>query len=84
MRIISPTKPPVIAKQKVMTAPSAPAQQKSRISLSWEDVILGIALSVILISWITGAFTPEQVLAYLGFTATGGVWGYVSGSESRK
>lgn len=75
---------PAAPKQKAMTTAEAPAQKpKSKIKLSWEDIILGIAILVIIISWITGSFTPEQVLAYLGFTATGGVWGYVSGSGSK-
>lgn len=57
---------------------------KRKIKLSWEDLILALALIVIVTSWLRGTFTPEQVLAYLGFTATGGMWGYVSGSKSSK
>lgn len=58
-------------------------QVKRKIRLSWEDLILAIALIVIITSWIKGTFTAEQVLAYLGFTATGGAWGYVSASKSK-
>ena len=58
-------------------------QVKRKIKLSWEDLILALALIVITTSWIKGTFTAEQVLAYLGFTATGGVWGYVSASKSK-
>ncbi|NVM55790.1 MAG: hypothetical protein HWN66_18970 [Candidatus Helarchaeota archaeon] len=56
---------------------------KRQLKLSWEDLILALALIVIITSWLKGIFTPEQVLAYLGFTATGGIWGYVSGSKSK-
>lgn len=59
-------------------------QLKRKIKLSWEDLILAVALIVIVTSWLKGTFTPEQVLAYLGFTATGGMWGYVSASKSSK
>jgi len=58
-------------------------QMKRQLKLSWEDLILVLALTVIITSWLKGIFTPEQVLAYLGFTATGGMWGYVSGSKSK-
>jgi hypothetical protein len=69
-----------VSKPKLQTkAPKPQVQAKKKIKLSWEDVILGIALLVIIVSWITGAFGPDQVLAYLGFTATGGIWGYFSG-----
>jgi hypothetical protein len=54
-----------------------------QLKLGWEDLILALALTVIVTSWLKGIFTPEQVLAYLGFTATGGMWGYVSGSKSK-
>lgn len=56
---------------------------KRQLKLGWEDLILVLALTVIVTSWLKGIFTPEQVLAYLGFTATGGMWGYVSGSKSK-
>ena len=58
-------------------------RMKRQLKLSWEDLILVLALAVIVTSWLKGIFTPEQVLAYLGFTATGGMWGYVSGSKSK-
>lgn len=58
-------------------------QLRRKIKLSWEDLILALALIVIVTSWLRGTFTPEQVLAYLGFTATGGMWGYVSASKSK-
>lgn len=58
-------------------------QLKRKIKVSWEDLILALALIVILTSWLRGTFTAEQVLAYLGFTATGGMWGYVSASKSK-
>ena len=58
-------------------------RMKRQLKLSWEDLILVLALTVIVTSWLRGIFTPEQVLAYLGFTATGGMWGYVSGSKSK-
>lgn len=58
-------------------------QLKRKIKLSWEDLILALALLVIVTSWLKGAFTPEQVLAYFGFTATGGMWGYVSANKSK-
>jgi len=58
-------------------------QVKRKIRLSWEDLVLALALIVIITSWLKGTFTAEQVLAYLGFTTTGGVWGYVSASKSK-
>lgn len=65
----------------MMGAGALPA--KRRLKLSWEDLILFLALTVIIVSWLKGTFTSEQALSYLGFTATGGMWGYVSGSKSK-
>jgi hypothetical protein len=59
------------------------SKTKRKIKLSWEDLILAISLIVIIVSWIQGIFTADQVLAYLGFTATGGVWGYMTGSTKK-
>ena len=57
-------------------------RMKRQLKLRWEDLILALALAVIIISWLKGTFTSAEVLAYLGFTSAGGMWGYVSGSKS--
>jgi hypothetical protein len=52
------------------------------LNLGWEDIVLALALAIIIISWLRGQYTPDQALAYLGFTTSGGIWGYMSGKES--
>ena len=54
-----------------------------KFKLGWEDIILLIAIIIILVSWIRNEFSSEQALAYLGFTATGGIWGVFSGKYSK-
>ena len=58
-------------------------RMKRQLKLSWEDLILALALAIIIVSWLKGIFTSEQALSYLGFTSAGGMWGYVSGSKSK-
>jgi hypothetical protein len=60
-------------------APSAGA--KKSIKLGWEDIVIGLALLIIVVSWLQGRITPDQAISYLGFTAAGGVWGVFSGKE---
>ncbi len=78
MRIVSASSPSI----KLYGASGAGAGKtqagKKTLKLGWEDLILGFALVVILVSWIQGTFTPDQVLAYLGFTTAGGAWGLLS------
>jgi hypothetical protein len=77
--------PEIRTPQELEAGAAKPEAQrfKRKIKLSWEDLILGLALIVIITSWLKGIFTPEQVLGYLGFTTAGGMWGYVSAKESK-
>jgi hypothetical protein len=79
MRILSAPKVQTAKVPGGLSKSQPQAQAKKKIKLSWEDLVLGLAVLVIVVSWIQGVFTPDQVLAYLGFTATGGIWGYFSG-----
>jgi len=49
-----------------------------------EDFILALILAILLIGWGTGQLTIQQLLAYLGVTTTGGVWGLIGGASSDK
>ncbi len=58
------------------------AARPKQLRLGWEDIVLALALLIIVVSWLRGQFTPAEALAYLGFTTTGGIWGYFSGKQS--
>ncbi len=59
-----------------------PPMARKKVRFGWEDIVLFLALLIILVSWVKGDFSPDRALAYLGFTATGGIWGYFSGRGS--
>jgi len=49
-----------------------------------EDLLLALVIAILLIGWANGQLTIQQVLAYLGVSTTGGVWGLIGGASSDK
>lgn len=60
------------------------AKPKRKIKLGWEDLILGLALIIIVTGWLKKELNIDQVLAYLGFGASGGIWGFISGKNRKE
>lgn len=46
--------------------------------IAWEDVIIAIILFLIIFAYAKGDLTVKEALAYLGVSAGGGFWGYLS------
>jgi len=68
--------------RQLETGAVRPRKFKTKIKLSWEDLIIAFGLFVLIRGLITKEFTSAEVLSYLGFATGGGAWGYLSGSKS--
>ena len=62
----------------------APSEGGKTVELGKEDIILALIIAILLIGWGTGQLNIQQLLAYLGVTTTGGVWGLIGGASSDK
>ena len=49
-----------------------------------EDIILAIIIGLLILAYAQGQLTIQEVLAYLGVTTSGGVWGLIGGASSTK
>lgn len=49
-----------------------------------EDLLLLLIIVILLAGYIRGQLTIQELLAYLGVSTTGGVWGLIGGVSSSK
>jgi hypothetical protein len=61
-----------------------PSDGTKTVEFGKEDLILALIIAILLIGWATGQITIQQLLAYLGVSTTGGVWGLIGGASSDK
>jgi hypothetical protein len=52
------------------------------VQLGIEDALLVLVVAILLYGWGTKQLTIEQLLAYLGVSTTGGIWGLIGGASS--
>jgi hypothetical protein len=62
----------------------APAEASRTVEFGKEDYLLLIVLLILAIGYLRGQLSIQEVLAYLGVSTTGGVWGLIGGSSSSK
>lgn len=60
------------------------AEGPRSVEIGKEDFILVLIVAILLIGWATGQLTIQQLLAYLGVSTTGGLWGLIGGVSSDK
>ena len=51
------------------------------VGFGWEDVIPILGVVFIAGGWVRGDLDTAGALQYLGLSATGGLWGFLSGKE---
>ncbi len=59
-------------------------KESRKVNVGKEDWFLVFVVAFILAGLFLGKITYEQALAYFGVSASGGVWGLISGNASEK
>jgi hypothetical protein len=62
--------------------PPAPSEASRTVEFGKEDIVFALIVGILVAGWVTGQLTIEQLLAYLGVSTTGGVWGLIGGFSS--
>jgi hypothetical protein len=61
-----------------------PPEAARTVEFGKEDLLLLLVVAILLIGYARGQLSIQELLAYLGVSTTGGVWGLIGGAASSK
>ncbi len=83
MRIVKKGEREAVEASLKSGSPTPPDVSKT-VQLGSEDLVLGVIILVLIIGYVRGQLTIQDLLAYLGVSGAGGLWGMLGGSASSK
>ena len=85
MRIVRRTEREIWETYKAISPEArGPAPEGKTVEFGKEDILALVIVAILLFGYARGQLTIQELLAYLGVSATGGVWGMLGGSASSK
>jgi hypothetical protein len=85
LRIVRKSEKEVLAAFKAAAPETRTTPPEGRtVEFGKEDLLLLLIIVILLAGYIRGQLTIQELLAYLGVSTTGGVWGLIGGVSSSK